>query len=547
MTHRMQEKRSSIWMAALLASVVCLVLSAPTRSVSESFEGETDRLRKLTPQERFNYFGLQYVMNQFQKKHFLGLGTGGERREWIERFWIDLDPTPTTEANERRIEHEKRVRLARKLFSKKKAPGWDKRGETLIRFGWPNRRIETFGNIGFYRMIPPGEIWYYESLDMLVEFHNFSLSGEFVYAINPLGRTGRENADRWKSVHDMSGSGNVREILPVEVLSLEEIEDIVAFNPDEIDYIADSDIRIRQPKDLIAIIEQEKYNRSVNNFYKFMKEQPLVYSFEIEQDLLPVAFDITAFRGGPGTIRTEINFEIPSSEVNFIRKEGVLSAGIDLRVVAWDINMKEIERGGDRINAAQKGGEIFIGPSHLPGQVILTLKPGYYRIGIEAYDTNSGRRGVYRTNLELAPLGETLGLSDIQYASSIRETTENVKFAKGNLQVVPHPLRAYRRPFPVHLYFEIYGLDTDKAGLAFYTVEYRIIPLEKRRKGPVFEDIQPAISSRFETSGFGGRQVQRLTIATENLWKGSFRLVVSVKDRRTFQVVEGGSKFSILD
>ncbi|MCK4236203.1 MAG: hypothetical protein KAX38_03725, partial [Candidatus Krumholzibacteria bacterium] len=147
----------------------------------------------------------------------------------------------------------------------------------------------------------------------------------------------------------------------------------------------------------------------------------------------------------------------------------------------------------------------------------------------------------------LPSLNESPAISDIQFASSIEETEENLKFVKGNLQVVPYPLHIYRIPFPLLLYFEIYGLDTDNKGLAFYTVEYSIVPLKKRRKGPVLEDIPPAIISRFEATSYGPRQAQRISIATENLWEGPFKLIVSVMDRRTLKESKKTANFSILD
>ena len=48
----------------------------------------------------------------------------------------------------------------------------------------------------------------------------------------------------------------------------------------------------------------------------------------------------------------------------------------------------------------------------------------------------------------------------------------------------------------------------------------------------------PAIDSSFESSAFGSTQAQRFEIATDNLWEGSFNLVVTVRDRRTRQSAE---------
>jgi GWxTD domain-containing protein len=533
--------------AVFVLTGVTLSTFSPCHLYGDEFKGELKLVGRLDPEEQFTYFGLRYLMNRHQQRHFLSLPSKEARKRWIEFFWADVDPTPTTEVNERRIEHEKRVYLARKLFRMKKAPGWDKRGETLIRFGLPSSRTRTWGNIGFYRMTPPGEVWYYTSLDLLVTFEDFNLKGEYIYAIEPYGRTARQDLERIKNIYDLSKYGFLQQLYATEYIDLEDLKDLADFNPDQIDYEADPDIRLDRPKDLIAAIEREKLEKSANNFYKYMKEKPTIYSFEINQEPLPVYFDVTAFDGGGGLLRTEINFEIPSSEIRFIPIAGTLSAEVQLRVLVRNTLMETVASGGDVVRATQSGGESFSGPSSIPGQVVLSLEPGYYRLGLEAFDTGSGKRGAFKTNLRLDALGEGLSLSDIQFASSITETEQNRKFVKGNLQVVPHPLHAYRIPFPLRFYFEIYGLGMDRDGLAFYAIDYSIVPLEKRRRGPILEEIPAAISSRFETTGFGSKQVQRLEIATDNLWKGKFELTVRVTDRRTLASTQKSSHFTLLE
>jgi GWxTD domain-containing protein len=514
---------------------------------AEEFDGETRLLKALEPEERLNYFSTRYLMNPYQARHYLSLPARLEREQWLERFWLDLDPSPTTEDNERKFEHEKRVRLARKHYGMNKKPGWDKRGETLIRWGVPGRRTRVFADIGFYRMTPPGEIWYYESLDMLIHFHDFNLQGEFIYAIEPYGRTPREDQDRRATLNELMKSGTFQTLFAFEYLDLDEMEDIVSFNPDNIDYIADVDIRMEMPRDLIAEWEQEKIEESQNNFYKYLEENPTIYSFELDRELLSLYFDVTSFKKGPDSLRTEVNFEIPTEEIRFVREKGVLAAEVELRVAVRDYEMNEVALGTDTIRITYAGEGDFEGPSLIPGQVVMGLEPGYYRIGVEAIDTKSGVRGAMRTNLELKAVGEGLAVSDIQFASRIDGVSDQTRFVKGDLRIIPHPIHAYRMPFPLTFYFEIYGLDTDREDFCFYSVDYRIAPLEKRRRGPVLEEVASVISSKFETTGTGPRQVQQLQIATENLWQGPFELSITVTDKRTLEQIERRSRFSILE
>lgn len=530
---------------ALYLTAVCIIaLAMPGISAAEDFEGENKLLKKLSQEELVAYFGLRYSLNDHQKRQYLSIPSAAGRREWMERYWIEADPTPASELNERRIEHEERVKLARKLFGMKKPPGWDRRGEVLIRFGMPAIRRKVPADIGFYRMIPPGEMWYYQALDMLVAFQNFSLSGEFIFAFEVYGMTGREQQDKLKAIAEFLSNTPQEEL---QVVPAHEIAAIANFNPDNIDYIADPNVRAEMGRDLIAAIESEKREKSKNNFQKYMKENPVIYSFELNEDRLPLFFDVTTFSGGEGAIRTEVNFEIPTSDLEFLRSGDTLRSNVRIELVVRDIESKEVARKSDIVRASQTGGQVWQGPGYIPGQLAVALEPGYYRIGIEATDTGSGKKGVFRTNIELASMDNMLAMSDVLFASTIRETSGLVKFQKGNLQVVPHPLHAYKIPYPLTFYFEIYGLDTDREGLAFYSVDYRIIPVSKRRKGPVLEEPPPAIDSSFETTGFGSTQVQRLEISTVNLWEGTFQLIVSIMDRRTRETVEKRANFSVLE
>lgn len=531
--------------AAIAALMTVTAAGAPLPAASEGFRGETELLLRISPEERLTYFGLQYSLNQHQKLQYISLPTREERDEWLRRWWALNDPTPASPRNERRIEHELRVQLARSQFGIKKAPGWDKRGETLIRWGWPAVRVKIPADIGFYRMIPPGEMWHYGRLDMTIMFHDFNLRGEYIYASEQYGPSSRQTLDAMKAVGEYLRLQPPENIMPGRDDGLAAIAN---FNPDPIDYIASADLRAQlQVSSFADFIEREKMEKSRNNFYKYLKESPTIYSFEIGANPLPVYFNITAFGAGYGAVRMEVNVEIPASELHFRQRGGVLGAEVDLGVLVRDFEMNVVARVSDVIRVEQTGGRVYQGAAFIPGQIAFALEPGYYRIGIEARDRASGRSGSYRANKQLVPLHDRLALSDLLLASTIRPAGDAERFLKGALQVVPHPLHAYRIPFPLTFYFEIYGLDTDRDGMAVYSVEYRIVPLTKKRRGLTLHDVPAAISSRFESTGFGPTQSQQLEIATENLWPGSFRLIVTVMDRRTRETVEKIAGFSIIE
>jgi GWxTD domain-containing protein len=85
-------------------------------------------------------------------------------------FWIDADPDPTTERNERALEHTYRVFLADLFYScaYPRRRGWEtERGQTLIKFGWPDS-VES--NMGGSWKDGRAEKWTYDAEDTVLEF-----------------------------------------------------------------------------------------------------------------------------------------------------------------------------------------------------------------------------------------------------------------------------------------------------------------------------------------------------------------------------------------
>jgi GWxTD domain-containing protein len=86
------------------------------------------------------------------------------KARFTRNFWKDLDPTPTTELNERVLEHWYRVGLSHALYTDERVrmPGWmSGRGQVLVRYGMPQTKeyavvtAET-DNVGL-----PALIWFY--------------------------------------------------------------------------------------------------------------------------------------------------------------------------------------------------------------------------------------------------------------------------------------------------------------------------------------------------------------------------------------------------
>jgi GWxTD domain-containing protein len=109
-----------------------------------------------------------------------------EAERFVRILWKELDPTPTTELNERVLEHWRRVGLSKALFSDEITGrlGWETGpGEVLVRFGMPQEREYTFSMSGPENLALPTLVWHYfdDESSFRVAFVDYCLSGDFQY------------------------------------------------------------------------------------------------------------------------------------------------------------------------------------------------------------------------------------------------------------------------------------------------------------------------------------------------------------------------------
>ena len=496
----------------LVLSFVSLLLADPCLLALPSMirEDEETLSRRLTVDELIEWRHLRYAMSDLERRAYLAQRTPEERRSWVERFWVGRDPSPSTPKNERRLEHDERVKRARAMFPATGVEGWDARGETLIRFGMPDSRHSIQGEVSFSGAVPPREIWYYQRLNMIVNFEDPVHQNRYVLAMG--------------TAANAPGPG----------LS----------GPDDIGQTADADLAAweARTRNLIGEIEHGKYIEAINNYFTWRDTRQSVYSCDLKNPLT-VYFDVATFRTVADSLATEVCVEIPIDEIKLVNTNGTLSGDVRIDVLARDQSMNTVATASDSIHIALPNTKTRW-PRLAPGRVVLPLNAGFYSLSVEALDGRSRRAAALCTDISVAELGGSPDISDIRFASSIRAGGPSNAFTREGLEIVPHPIHAYRIPFPVTLYFEIYGLSTDQDDRALYSVEYTISPRDAghggRSRGTV------VASSEFESSGTGPRQTQPLQIQTENLWEGAFELSVKVTDRRTGRSAAKTGRFSVL-
>jgi len=200
-------------------------------------------------------------------------------------------------------------------------------------------------------------------------------------------------------------------------------------------------------------------------------------------------------------------------------------------------------------------GDVPVGLSYT-----LDLGTGEYHYGVEAraYGPESEARPAARAreSLEIPgfPPGE-LSVSDLLLADAIRPL-EPSPDRREQLRIWPSRTLRFASGVPVHLYFEIYGLDTGEEGLARYRVD---LAVEDARQRNVVERVlrgvvelfsrgrerEPRVSWERVVPVSADRAMDFLFVELPELDPGEYVVRLQVTDFATGETVERERRFQI--
>lgn len=116
----------------------------------------------------------------------LYLSSSPEKKiEWAKKFWIEQDPTPSSDINERKLEHYRRVFIASETLTNKRlalqGPETD-RGKAMIKFGLPSKKYYDLSG----SLTGGWIIWEYQlgQQSFRLYFHDEFLSGNYHFPIS---------------------------------------------------------------------------------------------------------------------------------------------------------------------------------------------------------------------------------------------------------------------------------------------------------------------------------------------------------------------------
>lgn len=473
---------------------------------------------------------LAYILTEDQQVEFRSL-PAEHRAEWLRIRWAELDPTPTTPANERRIAHYKRLAYAREHFGRDREPGWDARGDLLLRYGPPDERREIPGDVVVgVGLVPPKEIWVYRWLDAAFELEDARFQGDFVNGI----------ADRRTNRPDVE--------IGITALGVDQDVPAAAGRPTR----ETATQRVKEdfgPVDAEAAAARERLGRMMERGQETLHDRPRAYRHDFGGGKLDVVFDVQSFADpSSGKTRLQVNTAMWAKDLMF-RREG------DAQEAVWDVQVALLTRDYRDVARTQRMARDRRGAAEDPtgrlvlDQTTLRVEPGAYRLALCVQDSLSRNVGVFRTEVTVLdfPAG-TLSMSDIQRAADVRPAGTSEPFVHEGLQVVPYPPGTYPADRDIHLYFEVYGLSRSPTGDALYTVTFVIRPRSVGKSswfGSSKGRVVPGVATSYDGAARSGSVREYFALDPKTFEDGVYDVEIRVKDRVADREVSRATAFAV--
>jgi len=413
-------------------------------------------------------------------------------------FWESRDPAPVTEANERLLEHYRRVAFARENYGKARFP-WDDRGETYIRYGDPNHvsrsgdhRVERHPRVVAVkdRLVAQAGEAGVALLRARAEEVQSSMRSHRRDLMTQQERDRRDEVQRDRGQVDTGIASEAIlgwPVYPVPAMGKWEYW-IYVDPPMEVTYtqrVHEGPYEYADPPQglgKIAKTWQEMAPEFV--IQEVAHRRPSTYRPDFATGPLDFYFSSATFRAPSGQTALEVYYGVPTRHLLSAAQEaggGVVELVRGLGV--YDGSGKPVHRLRSEMPVRIAGAVDTSAGAFVPAVDRVELPPGAYRIRVQVLDETSGKSQVYPQDRVLADYsGDGLKVSEIELAHSI-EASDGGPFAKGDVSVLPAASRSFGKAQPVGIYFEVYNLVRDAFGATKYRVSYELRSLERKSVG----------------------------------------------------------------
>ena len=215
---------------------------------------------------------------------------------------------------------------------------------------------------------------------------------------------------------------------------------------------------------------------------EIFERRPSRYVDPYQEKKYSMPHQLAAFRAGD-SVRVELSYAVPKGRLR-VSERGA-TAELESGVFVYDGEWEEVYRHTEGPNKVRWPRKAVASDPHLLCLTTLNLKPGPYHVVVESKEGETESVGTFLASRAFSLADTSLAMSDILLARRIEPTAQPPR-SRSDLEIVPNPLRTYKREKPLFLYLEVYNLDRNAFGNTSYEIAYRI-------GRPDTDEIDPAL------------------------------------------------------
>ena len=179
---------------------------------------------------------------------------------------------------------------------------------------------------------------------------------------------------------------------------------------------------------------------------------------------------LAAFRAGD-SVRVELSYAVPKGKLR-VSERGA-TAELENGIFVYDGAWEEVYRHTEAPSKVRWPQKVIATDPHLLCLSTLSLEPGTYHVVAESRERETESVGTFLESRSFSFVNTSLAMSDVLLARRVEPTTRPPR-SRSDLEIVPNPLRTYKREKPVFLYLEVYNLARSEFGNTSYEIAYRI-------------------------------------------------------------------------
>ena len=510
-------------------------------------------LAQIDARERQLYDDIQVLLLEEEIATYRAL-EDGEKKKYVARFWRAKNPNLSSAYNERQLAHYERVWMARWAFGRENYP-WDRRGEVYIRYGEPDYRARS----GWVSSLPSTRVQEVKE-KVYRELYRDPNESELIGPVFPIRSDRGFAAERESEVLDLPDQNTFG---PVEgrreetsrsdpsqeayaPVTMQHDRSIVSWESwvytqvdggmvidftRELGGVSGFDFAPIPPipptmlRDNIRLAEHApaiRYkNATVNQTDEFRKAPRL--------SLGNFYFDLADFRGSAGKTRVDIIYGIPLANLLAVTDGQQPQVVLEHAVALADSAYRVVYRYAQKV-------QHFVDTSDVVTREVVDITrqdvpAGMYHLTLTITDAMTARQGVLALDVAIDDYSEKrLHISDLMLVKSLSDTLRNMRFRRGNWQVVPNPRRTIRAPSPLAFYCEVYNLAKDEFGQTRYRVTTAVKAAEtEQRRAPGAVD-QPEVALSYTQVGNSDWERLPLEVQLKHAQAGQNRLFVIIED-----------------